>query len=652
MRDRAFLLVATLALAAVAGVYSNHFHNAFHFDDFHTITANPFVHDIRNLPRFFSDSRTLSILPDHDSYRPLLVVSLAIDWWLGKGDPLWFHISTFFWYLVQLVLMYFLFAALMEQAAPDPRNRWFALFGAALYGMHPASAETVNYIIQRGDIYDTLAVIAALVVYIRFPTLRRTGLYLLPAVLGIFSKPPAAIFPAILFAYILLFEKGSTAAGAAKKSLPAVAVCLASLAISAHMQSPAFSGGGPDPTLYRLTQFYITWHYFGSFFLPVGLSADSDFRLASGWADPRVLFGIAFVVALCVAAWLAARAPKTRPIAFGIAWFLLALVPVGAMPLAELENDHRMFFPFVGLALAAVWTVRLFGATEPRALALPAMLILAACGYGTWQRNEVWHTEETLWRDVTEKSPANGRGFMNYGLTQMSRGDYNAALASFQKALPLTPSYSLLHINIGIADGALGRDAEAEQHFSQALLLAPGDSQSYYYYARWLSQRGRIPQAIVLLETGVQKNPLDMDSRKLLLNLYASQRESAKLEPLLADSLRIAPGDPDLLRFRATPAPPAPGATVPTPEAFLSLSLADYQAGRYQDCIDAARQALRLNPNYAEAYNNIAAALNALSRYDEAIPAAEQAIRLKPDFPLARNNLAWARSQKARTSPR
>ena len=68
--------------------------------------------------------------------------------------------------------------------------------------------------------------------------------------------------------------------------------------------------------------------------------------------------------------------------------------------------------------------------------------------------------------------------------------------------------------------------------------------------------------------------------------------------------------------------------------------------------IDAARQALKLNPNYAEAYNNIAAAENALGHYSEGIRAAHEALRRKPDFALARNNLAWAESQQNRSRDR
>src|SRR5581483_7166785 len=57
-----------------------------------------------------------------------------------------FHISTFIWFLAQLALMFFLFQVLFDSARPDPANTYFALFAAALYGLHPAVAETVNYI--------------------------------------------------------------------------------------------------------------------------------------------------------------------------------------------------------------------------------------------------------------------------------------------------------------------------------------------------------------------------------------------------------------------------------------------------------------------------------------------------------------------------
>src|SRR5262252_57286 len=103
-------ILATGSLMAVIAAYGNHFHNSFHFDDFHTITQNPAVRNLAEFPRYFTDARTFSILPTHYSYHPLVTASGALDYRLGAGlNPLWFHISTFFWFVVQLALMYLLF---------------------------------------------------------------------------------------------------------------------------------------------------------------------------------------------------------------------------------------------------------------------------------------------------------------------------------------------------------------------------------------------------------------------------------------------------------------------------------------------------------------------------------------------------------------
>jgi Flp pilus assembly protein TadD len=119
--------------------------------------------------------------------------------------------------------------------------------------------------------------------------------------------------------------------------------------------------------------------------------------------------------------------------------------------------------------------------------------------------------------------------------------------------------------------------------------------------------------------------------------------------------LKLAPGDQEARRYwslaqnppaRVAPAGPS-AASAPSADRYLNLSLVYCQTGRFQDCVHAAREALRLRPHYAEAYNNIAAAYQSMGRWDEAIAAAQEAIRLKPDFQLARNNLAYASSQKA-----
>lgn len=86
----------------------------------------------------------------------------------------------------------------------------------------------------------------------------------------------------------------------------------------------------------------------------------------------------------------------------------------------------------------------------------------------------------------------------------------------------------------------------------------------------------------------------------------------------------------------------------PTADNLVSLSLAYYQVGRYRDCIIAATSAVGLNPNYAEAHNNIAVAHHALGEWDLAIVAALAALRIKPGFVLAQNNLVAAQTAQRR----
>lgn len=86
----------------------------------------------------------------------------------------------------------------------------------------------------------------------------------------------------------------------------------------------------------------------------------------------------------------------------------------------------------------------------------------------------------------------------------------------------------------------------------------------------------------------------------------------------------------------------------PTPDNYLDLSVGYHKLGRYQDCIDAAYKALKLNPNYAEAYNNIAAAHQALGEWDLAVEANKQALRINRNFTLAKGNLHYALDRRER----
>ena len=81
-------------------------------------------------------------------------------------------------------------------------------------------------------------------------------------------------------------------------------------------------------------------------------------------------------------------------------------------------------------------------------------------------------------------------------------------------------------------------------------------------------------------------------------------------------------------------------------DLYLNESLALYNAGKFQQSLQSAGKALQLKPDDATAYNNICVANIKLQQLDAAINACQIAIKLNPDFKLAKNNLAWAKSLK------
>ena len=169
-------LPLALLLLAIFLVYSNSFANAFHFDDFHTVVDNPAIRSLGNLPRILRDTTAFSVLPANQTYRPVVTASLALDYALGKGTlPFWFHLSTLLWFLVLTVVLYRWTEMLFERTQLGSSNRWWALGVAAWFGLHPAMAETVNYVIQRGDLYCTLGCLAGLLLYAEHPAGRRFG---------------------------------------------------------------------------------------------------------------------------------------------------------------------------------------------------------------------------------------------------------------------------------------------------------------------------------------------------------------------------------------------------------------------------------------------------------------------------------------------
>jgi len=515
-----------------------------------------------------------------------------------------------------------------------------------------------------------MLVVLGLFLYVRFKSKRKYGLYLIPVVLAILTKQTAVMFFPIQFVYVLLFESDASLYDLFRKkrlfksvflkTLPAFLICfvLGYIVFVMQRDEAMVEISNLD---YMITQPLVMLRYFVLFFFPVRLSADTDWQVFQTVFDVRAILGFVFVIGLIVYAFKASGKKETRPVSFGILWFFLALMPTSSfIALTQVTNDHRMFFPFVGLVLAVPWWFALqLKKYEAKIKAqkwlkylivVVAVAILVLNAYGTFRRNQVWSSDESLWYDVTVKSPRNPRGLMNYGLTQMQKGNYETALEYYNKALRLDPDYVYLHVNLGILKNAMGKPGEAEKHFLKAVKYVAHPSPPYYY-ARFLKSHARIDEAIYYCKRSIHISYTYMPARHLLMDLYLIRKDKEKLIKLIDETLDINPGNKyakemqekvktieqsKLQQLKSTVK------EAPTPENYLNLSLEYYQHGMYEACIDACYNALELNPDYEQAYNNICSAYNQLGEYEKAIEACEKALEINPEFQRAKNNLNYA----------
>jgi tetratricopeptide (TPR) repeat protein len=673
-----------ILLIAGAFVWLNHFDNAFHDEDFNVIVNNRQVADPANLLRFFTNPLTSNLEPEFARYHPLAMFSLGLDAKIsGVTEPGFFQFDGFMWYSLLIFGAYLLFRLL-----PGSHHD-VALFATALVGFHPLAAETLNYISQRGILMSSAGVVVAFLLWIVWPHklpralgfnmnrvpqnwwqdwIRQHGevteeryqkflrfpmpLYLLVLIPALLADSSAAVFAPLLIVYLLIFDAGGSMKRVIVPSVICGAAWIANTAVD-WRYSPLFR---IPAALWAANQPWLAARYLFRFFVPVGLSPVPD--TAISWNFVQIGIGVIVIGALVAAALRLGRNEQWRSTAFGIWWFLIALLPWALVPQRSPEAYPRMLLAMAGIALAFASLVHNLVARRPAAqmaAAILGCLIVGMLGWTSHQRNVVWATEESLWEDAIHASPKSAAAFVNYGMTMVAQRERARATVNFEQATPLAKGNAPIEVRLALGFDRLLRDTDTEYHFRQALQDAPEYSAAYAYFGQWLMGRQRSEEALEMSKKAAALNSGDLVSRHTLIDLYTTLSDWPSVEKFARQALDIDPEDPAGQRAMRVVA--ASNLKLEQAEKnvkgsknvddFLALSVLYYNNRRYQDCINAAAEAVKIRPELAEGYANMATAYHAMGKDDEAILNLRQVIHLRPDMKFAQVDLDILLEQKS-----
>jgi tetratricopeptide (TPR) repeat protein len=516
---------ALLVAALIAAAYARSLGNAFTYDEGLVIVeAQRFLRSGAVGALFGRQYFAASL---EGTWRPLCTLTYMIDAAIGFY-PAVFKADSIAWHIGAALLV----MAVARRLLPEGRRR-FALVAGLLFALHPLATETVDNASFREDALVTFFVLATLLLAC-WPgpasaaarperDRRRRALALVTLALALLSKESAVVAP-LLVAVVLVVWGGRSWRAAARETAPLVAVTLAYLAIRfGPMRTPVAYGVYPGGTLAgTLVGMPAVWlHDLRLLVFPWPLCADYTgyFRFGAQPALP-VLGALVVLAAVAAAAVVAARRGQVL-VAFGLAWFAIALGPVSNLvPVPVPAAERFLYLPLAGIALAAAagasTLAERLAPARTRALAAAGAALLGVFVAVINVRHGAWRDDETLWKQTVAVNPRSCGAQSAVGGRLLSRAIEGGgpdllreAIARQETALGLCPDATdraqaaIAYTRLGAAHALLGELDAASIALVRATELAPRYALPVVWLGYVRSQAGDPAQAAALLKRAV-----------------------------------------------------------------------------------------------------------------------------------------------------
>jgi tetratricopeptide (TPR) repeat protein len=197
--------------------------------------------------------------------------------------------------------------------------------------------------------------------------------------------------------------------------------------------------------------------------------------------------------------------------------------------------------------------------------------------------------------------------------TLLKLGRYEEAAAQAQAALTLLPNLTPARMTLAVSLMQSGQLEKAVEQFDEVLSQQPANRSALHYRGSTLAKLGRFEQAIASLQEALRLDPFHAQANNALAGALQDVGRDKEALQVLRQALSGAPREPRLVNRLA----------------WLLATTTDDEVRDGERAVTLAQQAVELSGQpYPETLDTLAAAYAAAGRLEEAINTARQAIEI------------------------
>lgn len=575
-------------------LYGNSIKNEYALDDEMVTLNNERVEmGIKGIPKILRTFHSIDN-KSHYEYRPLVLVSFALEYELFGRNPHVSHlINVLIYSLTCLLIFYILFHHLnpiKDNNLPGKKHLLpgllFPFLATLLFTAHPLHTEVVDNLKSRDELLSLLNSLVSVIFFIRFAGTGKKSHLLSGFIflfLAILSKKTAVVF-IVLIPLVLYFIGNSS-----PKKILFIAFISATAFLSYFVFKKMMLSGKPlrvfnyfeNPLFFEPGFFksipaglYTIWKYVELLVFPHPLSFYYGYNQVPipGWNNIKVWVSLVFYAGIFLLALRLLR--KKHILSFAILFYLLAIFPFSnfIFPVVGIIGERFVYVASLGFCIIlAFLIIKLFKMpASARAVSgrqnlahhnrFPLFIFFSAVilllySFKTITRNSDWKDHLTLYRhdikhlDKSAKAHALISNTIYPGLFNMPAGIQKDNLVKecihhYKKSLEIYPDYTVSNNNLGsIYFTFLGDYNSALFYFKRAVRLDTSYLEAYYNLAYSYENLGYPDSAVFFFEKALILKPSYKAAYDRLFPLYFS---AGQYDQAIDLNLRAASNIPGL----------------------------------------------------------------------------------------------------------